>query len=154
MCCHSPVHHKIQCAQGQRKLVFNSSMYLTTQDHMPRYVVRYGAIPQTISPHKITCRGMLQDVLQFPLSISPHKTTCQDMLQDVLQFPCPSHHTRPYAEVCCKMCCNSPVHLTTQDHMPRYVARCVAIPPSISPHKTMCHGFPGRTSHRLACKKA
>ena len=63
------------------------------------------------------------------------------MLQAVLQFPRLSHHTTPHAEVCCKMCCNSLNLLSTQDQVPRYVASCVAIPLSISPHKTMLQGM-------------
>ena len=63
----------------------------------------------------------------LPLSVSPHETMCQVILQYLLQFPCAYHHTRPQAKVFCKMCCKSPVYLSKQDSVTRYVAICVLI---------------------------
>ena len=125
MCCNSSVHLTTNTTcQVCCKMCCNSSDHITTQDRVLRYVARFVTIP---------------------LTISPHKTTCQGMLQNVLQFPCPSHNTRPCAKGCCKMCCNSHSNHTTQEHMPRDVARCVAIPLSISPHQTKWDGWMGES---------
>ena len=56
-------------------------------------------------------------------------------------FPCPSHHTRQCAKGSCNICCNSPVRITTQDHRPRYSARCVANPPFTSTNKIVLQGM-------------